>query len=142
MASTNSTDDYTGDGSKGVAGAAQLTFNFPYLKTEDVKVQLNGATLATTKYTFPTATTIQFNALGGSPTTLESNTQESNGAPKSGVKILFFRETNVDTAQAIFSAGSAYRASDLNNNQDQTLYLHQEVADAANARPTFKNIAF
>ena len=101
MATT--TKEYTGDGSKGVAGQSQLTFNFPYLKTEDIKVSLNGATLATTKYTFPTATSIQFNALGGSPTTLETNTQESTGAPKSGVKILFYRNTDVDAAKSVFA---------------------------------------
>ena len=91
MATTISTKDYDGDGSKGIAGQAQLTFDFPYLKTEDktdVKVSLNGATLATTKYTFPTASSIQFVALGGSPTTLETNTQESTGAPKTGFKIV------------------------------------------------------
>ena len=105
MATT--TKEYTGDGSKGVSGQAQLTFNYPYLKTEDIKVSLNGATLATTKYTFPTATSIQFNALGSSPTTLETNTQESTGAPKTGVKILFYRDTEVDTAKAIYASGSS-----------------------------------
>ena len=118
MATTISTTDYDGDGSKGIAGQAQLTFTFPYFKTEDVKVSLNGATLATTKYTFPTATSIQFVALGGSPTTLETNTQESTGAPKTGVKILFYRDTDVDAAKSVFASVSAYKASDLNNNQD------------------------
>ena len=42
MATT--TKEYTGDGSKGIAGQAQLTFNFVFLKTEDIKVSLNGAT--------------------------------------------------------------------------------------------------
>ena len=138
MASTISTTDYDGDGSKGIAGQAQLTFSFPYFKTEEIKVQLNGATLATTKYTFPTATSIQFNALGGSPTTLETNTQESTGAPKSGVKILIYRDTDISSAKSVFASGSAYRASDLNNNQDQALYHAQELGDAAN--PKFKYI--
>ena len=44
MATTISTTDYDGDGSKGIAGQAQLTFTFPYFKTEDIKVSLNGAT--------------------------------------------------------------------------------------------------
>tara|TARA_Y100001963_G_scaffold22284_1_gene29177 strand:+ start:168 stop:3977 length:3810 start_codon:yes stop_codon:yes gene_type:complete len=132
MATT--TQQYTGDGTKGVAGQTQLTFTFPYLKTEDVKVSLNGATLATTKYTFPTATSIQFVALGGSPSTLETNTQESTGAPKTGVKILFYRDTDVDTAKAVFAAGSSIRAADLNNNEDQVLYSNQEVSDTANPK--------
>ena len=71
MATT--TKEYTGDGSKGVAGGAQLTFPFPYLKTEDIKVSLDGTVLATTKYTFPTATSIQFNALGSSPSAFETS---------------------------------------------------------------------
>ena len=54
------TKEYTGNGSQGGAGGAQLTFPFEYLKTEDVKVSLNGTQLATTKYTFPTASSIQF----------------------------------------------------------------------------------
>ena len=132
MATT--TQQYTGNGTKGVSGQTQLTFSFPYLKTEDVKVSLNGATLATTKYTFPTATSIQFVALGGSPTTLETNTQESTGAPKTGVKILFYRDTDVDTAKAVFAAGSSIRAADLNNNEDQALYSNQEVSDSANPK--------
>ena len=138
MASTISTTDYDGNGVKGVVGQAQLTFSFPYFKEEDVKVSLNGATLATTKYTFPTATSIQFNALGGSPTTLETNTQENSGAPKNGVKILFYRDTDITTAKSVFASGSAYRASDLNNNKDQDLYHAQELGDTAN--PKFKYI--
>ena len=80
MATTISTKDHIGNGT-----LIKFDFNFPPIKTEDVKVALNGATLATTKYTFPTATEIQFNALGGSPSTLETNTQESNGAPKANL---------------------------------------------------------
>ena len=132
MATT--TKEYTGDGSRGIAGQEVLTFDFPYLKTEDIKVSLNGATLATTKYTFPTATSIQFNALGGSPTTLETNTQVNNGAPKTGVKILIYRDTDVDIAKAIFAAGSSIRSRDLNNNKDQDLFFQQEVQDSANPK--------
>ena len=129
MATTISTKDHTGNGT-----LIKFDFNFPPIKTEDVKVALNGATLATTKYTFPTATEIQFNALGGSPSTLETNTQESNGAPKSGVKVLIYRDTDVSAAKAVFASGSAFRAIDLNNNQDQNLYAEQEIGDTANPK--------
>ena len=121
MATT--TQSYTGDGVKGVAGQTQLTFDFPYIKQSDVKVSLNGVTLDTTKYTFPTATSIQFNA--GTAT----STQEASGAPKSGVDILFYRQTDVDSAKAIFATGSGIRAKDLNNNIDQALFALQEVQD-------------
>lgn len=130
MATT--TKEYTGDGSKGVAGGAQLTFPFPYLKTEDIKVSLDGTVLATTKYTFPTATSIQFNALGSSPSAFETLKQETNGAPKTGVTILIFRKTDMDSAQAVYATGSSVRATDLNNNTDQSLFFAQEASDIAN----------
>ena len=130
MATT--TKEYTGDGSKGVAGAAQLTFPFEYLKTEDVKVSLNGTQLATTKYTFPTGDSIQFTALGSSPTSFETTTQETNGAPKTGVTILIHRRTDTDSAHAVYATGSSIRATDLNNNADQLLFFAQECADTTN----------
>ena len=130
MATT--TKEYTGDGSKGVAGGAQLTFPFQYLKTEDVKVSLNGTQLATTKYTFPTGDSIQFTALGSSPTSFETTTQESNGAPKTGLIILIHRRTDTDSAHAVYATGSSIRATDLNNNADQLLFFAQECSDTTN----------
>lgn len=134
MATT--TKEYTGDGSKGVAGAAQLTFPFQYLKTEDVKVSLNGTQLVNTssktKYTFPTGDSIQFTALGSSPTSFETTTQETNGAPKTGVTILIHRRTDTDSAHAVYATGSSIRATDLNNNADQLLFFAQECADTTN----------
>ncbi len=130
MATT--TKEYTGDGSKGVAGAAQLTFPFNYLKSEDVKVSLNGTQIATSKYTFPTNQSIQFNALGSSPTSFETSTQESNGAPKTGVTILIHRRTDTDSAHAEYTTGSSIRATDLNNNANQLLFFAQECSDTTN----------
>ena len=96
------------------AGGQRIySFDFPYLKTEDVKVSLDGTN--TTAFTLHTATSIQLNS-----------------APSVGVKILIFRNTDVDTAKAVFSSGSSYRATDLNNNFDQSLYFSQEVADSTN----------
>ena len=102
------TKEYTQSGS-----TVTYSFDFPYLKTEDVKVSLDGTN--TTAFTFATATSIQLNS-----------------APSAGVKILIYRNTDVDTAKAVFSSGSSYRATDLNNNFDQSLYLSQEVADSTN----------
>ena len=126
------TKEYTGNGSQGGAGGAQLTFPFEYLKTEDVKVSLNGTQLATTKYTFPTASSIQFTALGSSPTSFETTTQESNGAPKTGVTILIHRRTDTNSAHAVYATGSSIRATDLNNNADQLLFFAQECSDTNN----------
>ena len=94
-------------------GQRVYTFDFPYLKTEDVKVSLDGTN--TTAFTLHTATSIQLNS-----------------APSVGVKILIYRNTDIDTAKAVFSSGSSYRATDLNNNFDQSLYFSQEVADSDN----------
>jgi len=96
------------------AGGQRIySFDFPYLKTEDVKVSLDGTN--TTAFTLHTATSIQLNS-----------------APSVGVQILIYRNTDVDTAKAVFSSGSSYRATDLNNNFDQSLYFSQEVADTSN----------
>ena len=102
------TKEYTQSGS-----TVTYSFDFPYLKTEDVKVSLDGTN--TTAFTLHTATSIQLNS-----------------APSVGVQILIYRNTDVDTAQAVFSSGSSYRATDLNNNFDQSLYFSQEVADSTN----------
>ena len=97
---------------------------FVSLKTENIKVSLKGITLATTKYTYNTTnSSITFNQLGSSPTEFENATQETTGAPKDGISIFIYRDTDVDAAKGVFAAGSSVRARDLNDNQDQ-VYLH------------------
>ena len=107
MATT--TQSYTGNGS-----ATTYSFTFPYLKTEDVKVSINGTVQATTEYTV-SATSLTFNT-----------------APLNTKAIKIYRETDVDSAKAVFAAGASIRARDLNNNAEQSLYFAQEVADPAN----------
>ena len=98
-------NSYTGNGSK-----TTYDFTFPYLKQSEIKAKLNGT--ATTAFTVPTATSIQFNT-----------------APSNGDKILIFRETDTDSLAATFYAGSAIKSQDLNDNFTQNLYVTQEVAD-------------
>ena len=93
---------YTGNNS-----TTDYSFTFPYLLETDIKVTLD--TITTTAYTLPNSTTIRFNS-----------------APATGVDIHIYRDTNVDTAKAVFAAGSSVRAADLNDNQDQVLYALQE----------------
>ena len=107
MAVTQNT--YTGNGS-----TTTYSFTFPYLATTDVKVKLNGVDQATTTYTFPTATTLQFNS-----------------APGNGVAIIIFRDTSIDAKKATFYPGSAIKAEDLNDDIDQILYTVQEVDNNA-----------
>ena len=115
MATTYKT--HTGDGS-------DLIFDYPFpaLKTEDVKVALNGGVQAATKYTVSLSPAqITFNN-----TSLNNTLQESTGAPKSGVEVRIFRNTEVDNPKGVFAAGNSVRAIDLNNNVDQALYALQE----------------
>ena len=96
--------EYTGN-----ASTTTFSYTFPVLKTEDIKVALNGAT-QTTGYT---ATTSPAQVVFSS-------------APASGVVVRVYRDTDVDAAKGVFAAGSSIRAADLNNNQDQVLYALQE----------------
>ena len=101
-----------------------FTYTFPILKTEDVKVALNGVTQATTKYSVNTGvnpTRIEFNN-----TSIDATVQESSGAPKTGVTVRVYRDTDVDSAKAVYAAGSSIRAQNLNDNQEQVLYALQE----------------
>ena len=96
-------NNYTGNNS-----TTTYSFTFPYLKTSDIKASLDG--VATTAFTLPTATTLQFNT-----------------APTTGALIKIFRETTVDELTATFYAGSAIKSEDLNENFTQNLYVTQEV---------------
>ncbi|MAK52122.1 phage tail fiber protein, partial [Marinobacter sp.] len=100
-------NEYTGNGS-----TTTYSFTFPYLKTSDIKASLDG--VATTAFTLPNATTLQFNT-----------------APTNGAKIKIFRETGVDNLTATFYAGSAIKSEDLNDNFTQNLYKTQEVGARA-----------
>jgi len=109
----------------------EFTYDFPTLKTEDVKVSLNGATQATTKYTVSLSPAkITFNN-----TNVDSTVQESTGAPKSGVAVRVYRQTTVgkstgdEDPKAVFAAGSSIRATDLNANQEQALFGIQELQE-------------
>tara|TARA_R100001463_G_scaffold12058_2_gene33271 strand:+ start:3594 stop:4985 length:1392 start_codon:yes stop_codon:yes gene_type:complete len=109
MATTQNT--YTGNGS-----TTAYSFTFPYLETTDIKVSLNA--VDTTAYTLSNATTVSFTT-----------------APASGVAIRIYRNTDTDNLKASFFPGSAIKASDLNNNFTQNLYVTQETdfdVDTAN----------
>ena len=96
-------NSFTGDGS-----TTNYSFTFEYLEQDEVKVTLDGT--ATTAFTFANATTLSFTS-----------------APASGVDILIFRDTNIDTVKATFFPGSAIKAEDLNNNFTQNNFAVQEL---------------
>ena len=86
---------------------------FPFLATTDLRVQLNGTTKSlTSDYTIVQA---------GGTTTIRFNT-----APAANDTIRLHRETDIDSVNATFQAGSAITAADLNNTNTQFLYASQE----------------
>ena len=100
MAVTENT--FTGNGS-----TTTYSFTFPYIKTSDIKASIDGT--ATTAFTVPSATTVQFNT-----------------APANSSSIRIYRDTDTDTPTATFYAGSAIKAQDLNDCFLQNLYTTQE----------------
>ena len=97
---------FAGNGTTG-----PFSFSFEYIDETDVKVSIDGVTQATTAYTFPTASTIQFVSL----------------TPTSSQTIRIFRETDVDDLKATFFAGSSIRSQDLNDNFEQNNFAVQEI---------------
>ena len=95
------------------SSTTNYSFTFPYLKTTDVKLSINGVAktfgTGSGQWQFANATTIQLN---------------SN--PTVGDKIRIYRETDDSKLEAEFFAGSAIKSSDLNDNFNQNLYVTQE----------------
>ena len=103
--------DYTGDGN------ATKSFSFPSYKVEDIKVDVDGVIkTVTTHYNITSYTTT-----GGGNVVFTSG-----NIPASPAAIRIFRDTDVDSAKATFTAGSSVKADDLNNNNTQLLYAAQE----------------
>ena len=127
MATTR--QEITGDGQTGASGATgnnRLLVTFPSLKTEDIKIKLNGVLMAASTYVVHSnpSTAITFNSINP-----DTALQETTGAPKQGVNILIYRDTDVTSAVGHFSVGSSIRSVDLNNNQEQSLFSIKEVKE-------------
>ena len=103
--------DYAGDGNNNKA------FSFPSYQESDIKVHVDGVIKTTsTHYNITSYTTTG----GGTVVFTAGN------IPAVGEDIRIFRDTDVDSAKATFTAGSAVKAADLNNNTTQLLYAQQE----------------
>ena len=100
---------YTGN-----ASTTSFGYSFPILQNSDLKVELDGVLK-----TENTSGTNNDYSISGTNVVF-------NSAPGSSVDIHIYRLTNVDSAKAVFAAGSSIRAGDLNNNLDQSLYADQE----------------
>jgi len=127
-------------------GGDTYSFSFPYLKTEDVRVELQEydatqpagdqiiSRSSISAFTIPAGnpTQIIFNAIGADTvyqTAPDGDVKvtSTNGYP---VRIRIYRATAPDATPATFFAGSAIRAQDLNDNFDQILYIMQEKENA------------
>ena len=103
--------DYTGDGN------ATKSFSFPSIKEADIKVEVDEVIkTVSTHYNITSYTTT-----GGGNVVFTSG-----NIPSSPAQIRIFRDTDVDSAKATYTAGSSVKAGDLNNNQTQILYAAQE----------------
>ena len=100
---------YTGN-----ASTTSFGYSFPILQNSDLKVELDGVIK-----TENTSGTNNDYSISGTNVVF-------NSAPGSSVDIHIYRLTDVDSAKAVFAAGSSIRAGDLNNNVDQSLYANQE----------------
>ena len=103
--------DYTGDGN------ATKSFSFPSIQESDVKVDVDGVIKSSgTHYNITNYTTT-----GGGNVVFTSG-----NIPASPAAIRIFRDTNVDSAKATYTAGSSVKAADLNANHEQLLFAAQE----------------
>ena len=103
--------DYTGDGN------ATKSFSFPSIQESDVKVEVDTVLKSSgTHYNITNYTTT-----GGGNVVFTSG-----NIPSSPAAIRIFRDTDVDSAKATYTAGSSVKAADLNANHEQLLFAAQE----------------
>jgi len=128
-------------------GGNTYSFSFPYLKTEDVRVELQEydstqpagdqiiSRSSISAFTIPAGnpTQIIFDAIGADTvyqTAPDGNVRDRSYPGDYPVRIRIYRATAADATPATFFAGSAIRAQDLNDNFDQILYIMQEKENA------------
>ena len=102
----------TGDGS-----TKQFSIPFPYVIKDHIVVALNN--VANTNFTFVNDTTIEFSSISSA-----TSTQETTGAPKSGVGIEISRDTPLTNALVDFVDGSTLTAGDLDTAVLQLSLIH------------------
>ena len=103
--------DYTGDGN------ATKQFTFPSIKEADVKVDVDGVIKTSGNHYNITS----YTTTGGGNVVFTSG-----NIPASPAAIRIFRDTDVDSAKATYTAGSSVKAADLNANHEQLLFAAQE----------------
>ena len=122
---------FTGTGD---STTTQFQIPFPYVKKDHIVVSLNQ--VANTNFTYVNDTTIVFSPLNSVATA----TQETSGAPKTGVEIIISRETPLLNALVDFVDGSTLTAADLDTAVLQLLYGLQEAKDDTDAGINFTTV--
>lgn len=126
--------------SLGDGTTTQFSFTFPYIKTEDVKVELQEfdtiestviSRVQISSFSIPSnnPTVVQLAAIGAA-----TNYQAITGAPLTNhavntsniIRVRIYRFTSADANPTTFIQGSTVRAQDLNDNFEQILYIMQE----------------
>jgi len=120
-------NEYTSNGS-----TTTYSFTFPYLKTEDVQVQVITDNPSSVNDTITDLTVTTHYSVSTSNPTQIILTSAGLTIAANGSTIRIYRCTNDQFLTSEFQAGSAIRAGDLNINFDQVLYTTQE----ANVRST------
>lgn len=132
MAYTTENVYSTLNGNPPTAGQSLFQFTFPYIKRADVFVSLDGTTIAKTAYSFANDTTLQLDATTAATITTST-------------VVRLFRTTSLEELNAEFFSGSAIRATDLNDNFNQALFVTQEVSDRfvdVNSASFANNVSF
>ena len=103
--------DYTGDGN------ATKSFSFPSIQQTDVHVDVDGVVKTAG---------VHYNITGYTTTGGGNVVFTAGNIPTSSQLIRIFRDTNVDSPKATYTAGSSVKAADLNANHEQLLFAAQE----------------
>ena len=106
-------------------GQATRAFSFPSIKQADIKVDVDGTLYENRGITGASAGATTF-TISSYTTTGGGNVVFDTAPASSSNKIRIFRDTDVDSPKATFTAGSSVKAGDLNNNMTQILYAAQE----------------
>ena len=113
----------------GTGTQTSFPFEFPYLTESDVFVELYNS--STGNFDLKQLNTSgQNNDYSISNTNIVFNTAPPQIAGIDNIHI--YRNTDVETAKAVYGTGSAIRAQDLNENTNQSLYKLQEGAQLIN----------
>ena len=98
-------------------GSTSYPFSIEYIKPEDIKIKVDGTALTYTTNSSPTS--------GQYKVVATTVTLGATAAAGSG-NVHIYRHTDLDTAAAVFAAGSSIRAVDLNACHDLVRLASQE----------------